>query len=77
MWGRKGKRIERLERRVEELEDIVCPNGQHKWAMIERDFIGNGFGVETIYKYRCGKCHRVEWDFFPPIRVTQGGGEVG
>lgn len=61
MFGRKAKKIEELQRRVEELEERLCPFNQHDWVKIGSSFITtNGFDFTDIYKYKCRRCGKIK-----------------
>ena len=57
MFGRKTRIIERLQQRVEELEERLCPFNQHDWVEIDSyelpmDNYGD-FDTVRVYKCRC------------------------
>ena len=57
MFGRKARMIERLQQRVEELEERLCPFNQHDWVEIDSYYtpINNygDFDIVKVYKCRC------------------------
>ena len=67
LWGRKRRIIDALERRVRELENIICPLKSHEWACTGRDEVMIGGYIESIYEYTCVKCGRVEYDYLEPV----------
>lgn len=71
LWGKKRQQIERLTNRVKQLEDIVCPNMQHEWICVGRDHELFGSSVETVYKYQCKRCKKVELAFDEPWIVER------
>jgi hypothetical protein len=54
LWGRKRQEIERLKKRVEDLESIICPCGQHEWVRANTYQIGP-LGIKE-YTHTCRKC---------------------
>jgi hypothetical protein len=55
MFGRKQKKIEELQRRVEELEERLCPLNKHDWVEIDSYYTSftNGLDFDTIHVYKC------------------------
>ena len=64
LWGKKRQQIERLKGRVQQLENIICPNKSHEWACTGCDHVADGV---SIYEYMCVKCNRIEYDYIEPI----------
>jgi len=62
MWGRKQRTIEALRRRVEELEERICPCGDHDWKRCDTVFVFIGT-VDGLHMYKCKKCGKQRWDF--------------
>lgn len=59
VWDKKLKaEIVKLNCRVQELEERLCPCEQHDWELIGRRYdVAYGVGdVETIYRYKCKRC---------------------
>ena len=58
MFGRQKLKSEivRLQYRVEELEERLCPYGQHEWKRVstEHCFIDDLY--EALYHYKCARC---------------------
>ena len=76
MWGKKRQQIECLKGRIQQLEDLICPNRQHEWICIGRDHEAFGSSVETVYQYLCKRCKKIKWDFEEPwVRKKMDGGE--
>ena len=56
-FNRKFKEeIIRLQYRVKELEERLCPCEQHDWVMIGREYIYNAYDVDTVNHYKCKRC---------------------
>lgn len=72
LWGKKRQQIERLKNRIERLEEIICPCGQHDWVCCGREHEMFGPSVETEYQYVCKKCNKVMWSFEPPWMKSAG-----
>lgn len=49
-----------LKSRVAELENLICPCGQHDLVQVDYELVdGTGRGDETImYYYQCRKCNK-------------------
>jgi len=58
MFGRKAKLIEKLQQRIEELEEIICPFNQHDWVEIDSYEvpINNYLDFDTVHVYKCRNC---------------------
>ena len=56
MWGRKSRRILALEHRVKDLEERICPCGQHEWKRIGTEYVWWSGTIEAIHRYKCAKC---------------------
>ncbi len=59
VWDKKLKtEIVKLNCRVQELEERLCPCSQHDWELIGRGYdVAYGVGdVEIIYRYKCKRC---------------------
>lgn len=57
MFGKKKAEIVRLQYRVEELEERLCPYGQHDWKQVSVDYIYDGVsGCDSLYLYKCARC---------------------
>ena len=58
MFGRKAKLIEKLQQRVEELEERLCPFNQHDWVEIDsyEILINNYLDFDTVRVYKCRRC---------------------
>lgn len=58
MFGSKAKKIEELQRRVEELEERLCPLNQHDWVEIASYEIpiNNYLDFDTVRVYKCRRC---------------------
>ncbi len=62
MWGRKQREIDRLRRRVQELEERLCPTESHEWVRTGREPIFIGSSVEFVYEYSCKNCGKKKID---------------
>ena len=60
MFGRKAKLIEKLQQRVDELEEIICPLNQHDWVEIDSyDISMSNYGdFDTVHVYKCRNCRK-------------------
>lgn len=58
MFGRKAKLIQKLQLRVEELEERLCPFNQHDWVEIDSYEIpiNNYLDFDTVRVYKCRCC---------------------
>ena len=59
LWSKKLRaKIVKLNCRVQELEERLCPCSQHDWEIIGRGYnVAYGVGdVEIIYRYKCKRC---------------------
>ena len=64
MLGRKQRTIEALRYRVNELEERLCPCGQHEWIDTgERKYENAGADVDVIIQYKCKVCGKAKWDW--------------
>ena len=63
MFGRKKLKDEivRLTYRVAELEERLCPCGDHDWKKIDYRFesFTNGYDTDVIFTYKCKRCGKV------------------
>lgn len=60
MFFRKSKKIAKLEHRVAELEEILCPFNKHDWIKVDwhlTSFDG-GYSTDAVHHYRCGRCKK-------------------
>ena len=64
MWMSKRKmreEITRLNYRVADLEERLCPCESHDWVNLGSSFITtNGFDFTDIYKYKCRRCGKTK-----------------
>lgn len=65
MWTSKRKlreEIVKLEYRVADLEERLCPCNEHDWKCIETytTSICNGWDFDTVYKYKCKRCGKTK-----------------
>ena len=62
-------KINKLEYRIKELEECLCPCSQHDWIVIDQDYdVGTEPGdVTTWYTYQCKRCKKIvkTWRFLP------------
>ncbi len=60
MFGKKSEIIKSQSNRIEELEEILCPCGQHDYISTGYYFYGgSGRGDElTMYTYICRRCKK-------------------
>lgn len=64
MWGHKQRTIDALRHRVEELEERLCPCGQHEWVDTgKRDYEYAGACVDVLIWYKCKRCGKVKQDW--------------
>ena len=59
LWSKKLRaKIVKLNCRVQELEERLCPCSQHDWEIICRGYnVAYGVcDVEIIYRYKCKRC---------------------
>jgi hypothetical protein len=58
MFGKKAKLIAKLQARVEELEERLCPFNQHDWIEIDSYEIpiNNYLDFDTVKVYKCRRC---------------------
>lgn len=62
MFGRKQRTIDALRRRVDDLEERLCPCGAHEWVdtgVAEYCSDGYGISVSALHLYRCKRCGKV------------------
>lgn len=57
------------ELRIEQLEDIICPNGQHTWIEIETS-MGNPKSA-GFHQYLCKKCKKKKTEYIGASRVER------
>lgn len=58
------------ELRIEQLEDIICPNGAHSWVTVEKvEYADKAGTVHTINKRLCKKCKKKHESVVPNIGV--------
>lgn len=65
MFKRKKLKFENfmLQQRVDQLENILCPQDSHDWKFIKSNvnYAGTGHGDERYeYFYVCSKCKKLE-----------------
>ena len=60
MFFKKREKIKSLERRVEELEELLCPFNKHDWVNVgyHLESLDNGWTTDTVYHYKCRKCKK-------------------
>ena len=68
MWMSRRKmkeKIIRLNYRVADLEERLCPCEDHDWVNIDYSLVGGtGMGDETaLYKYKCRRCGKTKESF--------------
>lgn len=54
MFGKKQQQILKLQNRVRELENILCPFNQHDFVETDRIYDGG----DPIVSYKCKRCHK-------------------
>lgn len=63
MFGRNKLKDEivRLTYRVEELEERLCPCGDHDWKKVDYRLVSftNGYDTDAIFTYKCKRCGKV------------------
>lgn len=63
MFGNKKLKDEivRLNYRVEELEERLCPCGDHDWKQVDYKIVSFTKGIDTdvVYKEKCKRCGKV------------------
>lgn len=59
MFNKKSKEIKLLQLRINELEDILCPNNSHKWI---NEVVNSNHGEYslTLTRSRCSKCMKID-----------------
>lgn len=65
MWDTKRKlreEIVKLEYRVADLEERLCPCNEHDWKCIDSycTSFTNGLDFDTVYKYKCKRCGKTK-----------------
>ena len=65
MWTYKRKlqeEIVKLEYRVADLEERLCPCNEHDWKCIDTytTSFTNGWDLDTVYKYKCKRCGKTK-----------------
>lgn len=64
-FNRKLKReIARLQYRVKELEEKLCPCEQHDWVRIDTEYVYNGLDCDALMHYKCRRCGKEKKHFF-------------
>ena len=57
--------ITRLNYRVAELEERLCPCETHDWKLLNCCFTSyDGVDFDTIYKYQCKRCGKLKESMF-------------
>ena len=56
------EKIAELGRRVEHLEEILCPLNEHDWKQIDSRMVSltNGYDFDTECTYKCRRCGKVK-----------------
>ena len=62
-FGRKRRKIEQLQRRIDDLEERLCPCASHDWKRIGTKFYSVGGMIDAEYKYKCKRCGKETWDW--------------
>ena len=52
------KEIIRLQHRIAELEDNLCPCEEHDWKCVGSKLVGRDF--DDCYQYKCKRCGKVK-----------------
>ena len=64
MWMSKRKmkeEIMRLNYRIADLEERLCPCEEHDWVQVGSSFhTTNGYDFTDIYKYKCRRCGKTK-----------------
>lgn len=63
MFGRKAAEIVRLQYRVAELEERLCPCESHEWKQIgfhTESCSASGFDIDVINHYKCARCGKTK-----------------
>ena len=47
--GRKSRRILELEHRVKDLEERICPCGQHEWMRVGTEYVWWAGSIEALH----------------------------
>lgn len=60
MFFRKYKKIQKLEARVAELEEILCPFNSHDWVEIDHhlETFDYGYTTDVMHHYKCKRCKK-------------------
>ena len=53
--------IVRLNYRIADLEERLCPCEEHDWKEVDYYFTSctNGWDFDTVYKYKCKRCGKL------------------
>ena len=65
MWMSRRKmkeEITRLNYRVADLEERLCPCNEHDWKCIDTytESFTNGLDFDTVYVYKCKRCGKIK-----------------
>lgn len=58
--SRMREEILRLNYRVADLEERLCPCESHDWKQVESNFITDGYDFTNVYKYKCRRCGKTK-----------------
>jgi hypothetical protein len=61
--------IQRLNYRIMELEERLCPCEEHDWKHVGSSFttFTDGLDFDTIYKYKCRRCGKLKETMWPLV----------
>lgn len=69
--------IERMSRRIYDLEERLCPCGSHDWRQIGTRYVYNGVSADGIYKYKCAKCGKIFETWQPFLQKRSENNDFG
>lgn len=58
MIFRKKKQLAFLARRVQQMEEVLCPNKQHDWITYDKNIVSSSMYPEFMYSQVCQRCKK-------------------
>lgn len=60
MFWRKQRKIDELNLRVKQLEDLLCPMNSHNWVEIDWSLTSfdGGHTTDVVHHYSCSRCKK-------------------